>query len=867
MYGRRNQRKRGFRRIAVMLLALVMLVGVCVPGLRASAEGEPDVTVTQGTSAGFTGVSGVLSIDSVQTEATGLTIARAEGGTITVTAAADASVGTYDVTVTYSVAAPVEEQSEVPEEVQEGEADPEQESTEPKQSVESKTITFTVKVEMSQENAINDLYNRLMSTTTFDEHAALVGSLTEADFALWGLFTEEQNEAVDDHIDALASTEGTDYGSKDIKVEIKAGSSHSCTDSQRGSIQNSTVHDKDGAEVAGITVSQSGYEYPKISVSKDVPAGTYVVQFDQESWSWDSWDYITTTYVYEVEVTAADADSGSTDVGTFTHIEIEVNATVNVVIDGETVTQKIQITTANTNKNDFTVTAAYQDGGAVNFSYTQLKSGNGSNNGATVELTGSYPTGTKDNPAIYTISLVKDITFTLSGGREVTLPITLKVVTHYWDSKNACPGLNNNKNSWQNGNYIKGSGIDVPISAEDIKIAITQGKLQIEKKVVDENGTTISDNGAFRFTLQHNDGDKKGLYANFTNNAYTGASSTATEITVTAGQSVTLTDLPVGYYRITEIQADGYIVTGGTDYTLDFQIENKTDSEVPIATFTNMKLQNNAGVSIKKIASGLTSYPNPTVTIFDYTNDSKGNSVWSGSLTANGETLYLPNSLPAGTYIVEETGQTVDGYNCATSLSGNATIDGMVFTVEAGNRYDLTVNNVYTEKPKTTSVTVSKTVTGNMGDWGKEFTFTVSLQNGSMNGVTYQKYERPNANADYAAVENGSGTITGDTATFYLKHNQKIVFVNVPIGATVIVTETDTDYDEYVCVNNGSESKSNTASVTVTNDDTVAFRNHNEATIDTGIVSDSMPFILLFAVAAVGGGVLLMSKRRYSGKF
>ena len=43
MDGRKYQRKRGFERTLVMLLALVMLASVCFPAMRVNAEGTPDI--------------------------------------------------------------------------------------------------------------------------------------------------------------------------------------------------------------------------------------------------------------------------------------------------------------------------------------------------------------------------------------------------------------------------------------------------------------------------------------------------------------------------------------------------------------------------------------------------------------------------------------------------------------------------------------------------------------------------------------------------------------------------------------------------------------------------------------------------------
>lgn len=96
MYGRRYQRKRGFRRTLVLLLTLVMLAGVCFPGLRASAEGETaDVTVQVGQTVEYS-VRGAVQIDNVTIpQDSGLSFTYVDGK-ITVDAT-EAVSGTYTV--------------------------------------------------------------------------------------------------------------------------------------------------------------------------------------------------------------------------------------------------------------------------------------------------------------------------------------------------------------------------------------------------------------------------------------------------------------------------------------------------------------------------------------------------------------------------------------------------------------------------------------------------------------------------------------------------------------------------------------------------------------------------------------------------
>lgn len=550
-------------------------------------------------------------------------------------------------------------------------------------------------------------------------------------------------------------------------------------------------------------------------------------------------------------------DENSTS-GTSDHIEIEISGTVNVKI-GDEEFNNIAVTL--TTSDSYTVTAytLSSDGtktAYTNFTFSGATDGDGSTDDETVELSGSYPTGTKSNQVYYVISVVKTVSVTLADGTKMDIPVAMTVTTSYWDEENNCPGIRDTT-TWQNGYYIGGSGIDVPISGEYVGQAITKGKLAIKKTVTGEDGSSA----AFQFYLQNSSGE----YLVFSNNAYTGTSATLTDackVTVTAGQSLVLTDIPVGTYTITEIQKDGYIITDAEgnesdNYTKDYIVETKSDDEIPIANFTNKKLSDEAGIKIKKAGYGLSSYPNPTVAIYNASDCTSGvpdegaTAVWTGTLTTNsGEFIYLNVTLPTGDYVVVETGAAVEGYDLTTTLtSANTTISGMSFTAVANTVHELVVTNTYAEQPKVCNLTISKTVGGNMGDQSKEFAFTATLsgEGYTFDGVTYSINNREAQSAG-----------TGTECRFNLKHGDSITFIDLPIGATFTVTETT--YSGYVTTVDGVAGNSKEITLVETNS-SIAFVNTKDVTIDTGILLDTLPYILILGVVAVGA-VLLIKKRR-----
>lgn len=206
---------------------------------------------------------------------------------------------------------------------------------------------------------------------------------------------------------------------------------------------------------------------------------------------------------------------------------------------------------------------------------------------------------------------------------------------------------------------------------------------------------------------------------------------------------------------------------------------------------------------------------------------------------------------------------------------------------------DRVVNFYAHYKKATSNVTITKQVTGLLGDTNKEFAFNVSIkQNGAdCTGVT--------ANKNGAAVSLNDG--------FTLKHGETVTLKNVPIGATITVTEVKpgehykvsaTGYGEqngsdsgnvtftYVAVANtptgGDANEANLMLLSVDEDtavgddgeavayDTGAEVTNNQITVinrcdlipDTGVLLDTLPYIVILAVVAGGVALLMLRKRR-----
>lgn len=175
------------------------------------------------------------------------------------------------------------------------------------------------------------------------------------------------------------------------------------------------------------------------------------------------------------------------------------------------------------------------------------------------------------------------------------------------------------------------------------------------------------------------------------------------------------------------------------------------------------------------------------------------------------------------------------------------------------NSYILKVNNEKTSEFentfKTGSFTVAKNVTGNMANRNDEFEITVTLT-------------APEGKVIGTPIEVGGQTVAASewvdgvyTTTLSLSHaDGKTAFNNIPVGVTVTVDENNAE-DKM----NGYEYVSGevTEAMTIADDTAtdVVIVNDKSTTVETGISMDSLPYVLLLAVAFVGLAVIVSKKR------
>lgn len=214
-----------------------------------------------------------------------------------------------------------------------------------------------------------------------------------------------------------------------------------------------------------------------------------------------------------------------------------------------------------------------------------------------------------------------------------------------------------------------------------------------------------------------------------------------------------------------------------------------------------------------------------------------------------------------------------EGQTEATCPKTKTTPDGTVYTFDGwytnqdcteGSKFDFDEDTIKEDTtfyakyvPASANLTVSKTVTGKLGDTNKAFTFTITKADGTAANITDTNIEI--SEADRAKVKwKGNGQFT-------LKDGASIIFKNLPSGQYKVVEDnySGEKYETSYVVDSGTPENRREASVTIGTDaKTIAFTNNCTLQPDLGVLLDTLPYIVILAVVAGGVALLMLRKRR-----
>ena len=193
---------------------------------------------------------------------------------------------------------------------------------------------------------------------------------------------------------------------------------------------------------------------------------------------------------------------------------------------------------------------------------------------------------------------------------------------------------------------------------------------------------------------------------------------------------------------------------------------------------------------------------------------------------------------------------TRDGYEL---LGWDENMDATVPTYKLGEgTITLTANTTTLYaiwKKSTTSASIQKNVSGNFGDVQRGFTFKVKVvdENGASVDVAGMPYDG-----------------TDGYYRFTLKHGETQTLNNLPIGNKLYFHEENAgNYTQTVNQGDTSITTNGNGDYVVTISEEMApimFNNKYDVTPDTGVVLDSLPYIVILVIVLVG--VVLMVRRR-----
>lgn len=182
------------------------------------------------------------------------------------------------------------------------------------------------------------------------------------------------------------------------------------------------------------------------------------------------------------------------------------------------------------------------------------------------------------------------------------------------------------------------------------------------------------------------------------------------------------------------------------------------------------------------------------------------------------------------------------------------------FTCES--KFDFTENTISADTtfyakyvPASANLTVTKTVTGKLGDTNKAFTFTITKEGKPVDNITEDNIE----------VNDGAQWLNEDNGKFTLKDGASITFKNLPSGEYKIVEEdyTGEKYETSYVVDSGTSTDGQEATVTIGTDaKQINFTNHRTLEPDLGVLLDTLPYIVILAVVAGGVALLMLRKHR-----
>ena len=295
-----------------------------------------------------------------------------------------------------------------------------------------------------------------------------------------------------------------------------------------------------------------------------------------------------------------------------------------------------------------------------------------------------------------------------------------------------------------------------------------------------------------------------------------------------------------------------------------------SDTTSPAETF-NFTIER---TDVSDAAAGITkdNMPLPTIGVVEYAAGEAGSATKEKQLIVNlndadGNSIY--SSVGVYTYTIRETpGDTAGVTYHSDPITLKVTVieqDGQIRVAavhtekEDKDKKDTTKSDTITNVYSAGKLTVTKNVTGLLGDKNKKFDITITFT--SAKEVKEKIYDAANnvlVPTTAWTKDKDTGIYTA-TATIPLANGRSKTYMNIPYGVTYEVTEADytgSGYDTPVYDYTDKAKKIDS------DEDTVTVINNKNGNIDMGVTLNNMPYILVLAVLAAGVAVFVIRKRR-----
>lgn len=186
--------------------------------------------------------------------------------------------------------------------------------------------------------------------------------------------------------------------------------------------------------------------------------------------------------------------------------------------------------------------------------------------------------------------------------------------------------------------------------------------------------------------------------------------------------------------------------------------------------------------------------------------------------------------------------------------AGNIVVQNVQISESENGKKKGGLTNTLKASGKDNALTIKKIIAGNMGD--TKDTFVVQITVTAANGRNLSGLKSVKVNDEEVPVLNGVFTIT-------VGHNETYEITGIPVGAQIAVVETNKvdhqDLDNYkASYASTDDSAQNAVAGTA---EMITITNTRDQSIDTGVNTDVLPYVMLMAIVAAGAVIFLMKRR------